>query len=331
MLRHLGETDAADRILAAVRAVLAAGRRRDLRHQAHEHREHRRQRRDPALRRRHHRDDAAGLGRVEGPRSAKPVGPREIACRGSCATSALDSWSSVSRAAVAAVAVIAAFALVWRATAPKRVANQPPPPPIEEAEPTTESVSPVGVGRSRRCRRRAPSERPPRPSPSATPTLLAAGRPCEPRRADRLSARAQPLRRRRGRAERECRGARSHRRLLALSGQPDDRGRRRRHEAARVPRHRFADPARGDRGDGRTSRVDARLVRRARANTSPTRTAPRGSSGCLGRGGPDWRSRWAAWRRSRPTRGRWCSGRGRARRRKTGRRSRSCARARRRR
>ena len=44
-------------------------------------------------------------------------------------------------AAVAALAVIVAFALVWRATAPKRVSS-PPPPAIEEAEPTTESVSP---------------------------------------------------------------------------------------------------------------------------------------------------------------------------------------------
>ncbi len=45
-------------------------------------------------------------------------------------------------AAVAAVLVIAAFALVWRATAPGRV-GAPPPPAIEEAEPTTESVSPT--------------------------------------------------------------------------------------------------------------------------------------------------------------------------------------------
>jgi hypothetical protein len=44
-------------------------------------------------------------------------------------------------AAIAAVLVIAAFAVVWRMTAPRRVASQAPPP-IEEAEPTTESVSP---------------------------------------------------------------------------------------------------------------------------------------------------------------------------------------------
>ncbi len=43
--------------------------------------------------------------------------------------------------AVAAIVVIAAFAAVWRMTAPKRVDSEAPPP-IEEAQPTTESVSP---------------------------------------------------------------------------------------------------------------------------------------------------------------------------------------------
>jgi hypothetical protein len=44
-------------------------------------------------------------------------------------------------AAVAAVVVISAFALVWRMTAPRRAAEQAPPP-IEEAESTTESAEP---------------------------------------------------------------------------------------------------------------------------------------------------------------------------------------------
>jgi hypothetical protein len=45
-------------------------------------------------------------------------------------------------AAVAVVVVIVAFAAVWQMTAPRRAASRTPPP-IEEAEPTTDSVSPT--------------------------------------------------------------------------------------------------------------------------------------------------------------------------------------------
>ena len=40
MLQHLGEREAADKVLAAVRSGSCRGHRRHLRHQAHQHRQH---------------------------------------------------------------------------------------------------------------------------------------------------------------------------------------------------------------------------------------------------------------------------------------------------
>ena len=48
--------------------------------------------------------------------------------------------ATIIGAAVAALVIIAAFVLVWRMTAPRRVSSQPPAPSMEEAEPTTESA-----------------------------------------------------------------------------------------------------------------------------------------------------------------------------------------------